>query len=60
MELFMLAAWNIWKERNRLLFDGVSPTIESSKIRVKSDLLLLVHRTKYSLHSNIFDIAATL
>jgi hypothetical protein len=46
MDLFMLASWNIWKERN--------------KIRLKIDLLLLVHKTKSSLHPFIFDLASTL
>jgi hypothetical protein len=41
-------------------FDGVAPIIDSWKSRLKSDLLLLVHRIKDSLHSSILDIVATL
>jgi hypothetical protein len=53
METFLLAAWNIWKERNNLYFQGLDPSIASWKERLESDLTLLVHRTKESLHSDI-------
>jgi hypothetical protein len=46
MEIFLLASWNIWKERNKLFFEGTAPTLRSWKERLKSDLSLLVHRTK--------------
>jgi hypothetical protein len=57
MEIMLISAWNIWKERNNLLFKGINPSIESWKQRVKTDLLLLVHRTKEKLHSFILDFA---
>jgi hypothetical protein len=50
MEIFLLSSWNIWKERNICYFDGVPPSIDSWRARLKADLLLLVHRTKTSLH----------
>jgi hypothetical protein len=50
MEIFLLSSWNIWKERNRCYFDGVPPSIDSWRARLKADLLLLVHRTKTTLH----------
>jgi hypothetical protein len=50
MEIFMLGAWNIWKERNSMFFNGVSPTVSSWKARLKADLLLLLHRAKSSSH----------
>jgi hypothetical protein len=57
MEIMLISAWNIWKERNNLLFKGINPSIESWKQRVKTDLLLLIHRTKEKLHSFILDFA---
>jgi hypothetical protein len=60
MELFMIAAWNIWKERNKKLFEGVDPQLASWKARLKTDLSLLVHRTKPDLHSQINQLIATL
>jgi hypothetical protein len=29
METFMLGAWNLWKERKNMLFNGISPTVSS-------------------------------
>jgi hypothetical protein len=60
MELFMIVAWNIWKEMNKKLFDGVDPTMASWKTRMRTDLLLLVHRTKPDLHSQIKQFVTTL
>jgi hypothetical protein len=53
MEIFMLAAWNISKERNKLLFEGTDPTLASWKLRLKADFLVLYHGTKSTLHSYI-------
>jgi hypothetical protein len=56
MEIFLLASWNIWKETNKLFFEGTAPTLRRSwKERLKSDLSLLVHRTKDSVHPFIFN-----
>jgi hypothetical protein len=60
MELFMIAARNIWKERNKKLFEGVDPELASWKARMKTDLSLLVHRTKPDLHSQINQLIAAL
>jgi hypothetical protein len=53
MDIVLLACWNIWKERNRMLFDGVDPMVTSLKARLKIDLQLLVHRTKSILRTFI-------
>jgi hypothetical protein len=60
MEVFMIASWNIWKERNKTLFVGVDPTVSSWKARMRNDLSLLVDRTKPDLHSLINQIVAIL
>jgi hypothetical protein len=56
----LLAAWNILKERNNCYFQGVVPSIASWKERLKADLSLLIHRTKVSLNTDIWDIVAKL
>jgi hypothetical protein len=53
MEVFTVAAWSIWKERNNLHFNGVTPQVLSWKARFKADFALVVHRTKGSLHNFI-------
>ena len=50
MEVLMTVAWNIWKERNRFLFDGITPSILSWQERFKEDFAMLKHRTRSSLH----------
>jgi hypothetical protein len=60
MDLFMLSSWNTWKERNKMLFEGTNPTLASWNSRLKSNLLLLVHRTKNSLYNYILEIVAIL
>jgi hypothetical protein len=39
MDIVLLACWNIWKERNTMLFDeGIDPMVTSWKARLKVDL----------------------
>jgi hypothetical protein len=45
-ECVILATWNIWKIRNRALFDGVQPEVEAWKRQVKQDLVILECRIK--------------
>jgi hypothetical protein len=54
MEILMLSSWNIWKERNMLLFDGITPSTASWRTKLKTDLSLFVHRTKSELHPVIY------
>ena len=46
MEIFMLSAWSIWKERNGIVIKGIPPTFNSWRARLKNDLDLLCHRGK--------------
>lgn len=45
MEVFVVAAWGIWKERNDKLFRGIPPSLCSWKAQFKEDFSLLVHRS---------------
>jgi hypothetical protein len=60
MEVFIVGAWNIWKERNNMLFNNFTPNLESWKRRFKEDFGLLVHRTKEGLHPFISSIISRL
>ena len=60
MDVFAIASWNIWKERNNLDFNGVTPKLSSWKARFKEDFLLLVHRTKEEDHPFIRSLVASL
>lgn len=46
MEIFMLSAWSIWKERNGVIFQGIPHTFASWRERLRADLELLCHRVK--------------
>ena len=50
METFMIGAWNLWKERNNLVFNNIPLSKDSWKTNFCSDFSLLVHRTKSELH----------
>jgi hypothetical protein len=56
METMMVGAWNIWKERNQMLFEGIVPSVNSWKARFKSAFKLLVHRTKDKYHPFISEV----
>lgn len=59
-EIFVVAAWSIWKERNNLLFNGITPSTTAWKSRFIEDFNLLVHRTKTVFHSFIRDFTASI
>ena len=44
VEIFILADWSIWKERNNKHFRGVLPSQDSWHARLKEDLSLLTYR----------------
>ena len=50
-EVMILAAWNIWKTRNNLLFEGIPPSTQGWCDLFKCDILLLILRVKPTLAS---------
>lgn len=44
MELFLVAAWSLWNERNNNYFRHIPPSIYSWKRRFKTDFSNLKHR----------------
>jgi hypothetical protein len=60
MEIFMVAAWNIWKIRNNMHFKGIVPDLRDWTSSFKEDFNLLVHRTKQEHHRFIASIVSSL
>lgn len=60
MEVFAVAAWGIWKERNDKVFREILPTHNSWLSRFKTDFAMLVHRTKQNLEPFILNFVQTL
>jgi hypothetical protein len=52
-EIFTIASWGIWKERNDLIFKGITPSRNSWKARVIGDLTLLRFRVNQNLEHTI-------
>jgi hypothetical protein len=46
MEIFTCAAWNLWKERNDLIFKNQHVSMARWKVRFRSDLMLHQYRVK--------------
>jgi len=47
MEIFMVAAWEIWKLRNATIFEGVRPTYHLWTVRFKDQMQLQLHHFKH-------------
>jgi hypothetical protein len=60
MEVFLIGAWNIWKERNNMHFRNITPTIAAWKRRFIEDFGLLKHRTKEGVHPYIDHLISSL
>jgi hypothetical protein len=46
MEIISCAAWNIWKERNEIIFKGATPSFTRWKVRFQTDILVHQYRIK--------------
>lgn len=46
MEVLVMAAWHLWKERNGKIFDNVTPSIGSRLLLFKKDIFLRYFRLK--------------
>jgi hypothetical protein len=55
-EVLILGAWNIWKTRNRVYFDGEAPSIQSWQRQLSQDLSTLTCRVKDSHQGLIKDL----
>ena len=55
MEVFLLAAWSIWKERNNKHFRGIAPSLAAWLSRFKVDFSLLTYRVKEK-HKNFIPL----
>ena len=60
MDVFLQAAWSIWKERNNKHFRSIPPTILSWLQRFKHDFALLQHRTREDVRDFILSFVISL
>ena len=49
MDIFIIASWSIWKERNNKHFRGIVPTVEGWSQRFKLEFGMMRHRVKEAL-----------
>jgi hypothetical protein len=59
-EVVILDAWNIWKIRNKKLFEGVQPEIGTWKRQLRQDLEVLGCRIKEEHKALLHSIVALL
>ncbi|XP_037427324.1 uncharacterized protein LOC119292673 [Triticum dicoccoides] len=60
MDVFLQAAWSIWKERNNKHFRSIPPAILSWLQRFKHDFALLQHRTREDVRDFILSFVISL
>jgi len=55
IDLFMIAAWTIWKERNDYIFNNKVPSLAGWKIRFKNEVNLHLYRLPFAKRLLIMD-----
>jgi hypothetical protein len=53
MEVFLIAAWCIWKEHNAQIFEGRQPSLATWKVSFAGEIILHLHRVKPELHEAV-------
>ena len=54
MEVFLIAAWCLWNERNAVIFNTRPPSMSSWKAEFQREVKLHLYKIKPSLHNSIF------
>jgi hypothetical protein len=60
IEIVILGAWNIWKIRNKKLFEGVQPEIVTWKRQLRQDLEVLGYRIKEEHRTHLLSLVVLL
>ena len=55
MEIFIIAAWGIWKQRNNMIFDQKQPSLHSWKKTFADEVLLQANRIKEDLRTELLE-----
>lgn len=60
LEIFFIASWHIWKQRNGFIFQNISPPFQSWRNHFKNKILQYICRMKDPLKQLVFDWLQTL
>ena len=60
LEIFFLAAWHIWKQRNGLIFQNIQPSFQAWRSLFVKEVLLHMCRMKDPLKQIVSDWLQTL